>query len=234
MLLQLGKEYAMRTLQKTWSIISVLVGIWIFINLSFLAPVRTVMIEGQLRDIDTHALQLFIEDWTGLHMFWQTRPLEQALENNPWVEKASVKRRFPDQISVYLQTRTAIMRWANNQYLMDNHGHVMATSTPSHLSALPIVYASPDAHKQLFVIWEQLRASKHGWYKHVSKITCSEFGDFELVFSNRIKVKLGNKHLSERLHLFMRVGNLWQVLQDQQNHVFDMRYQGSFSHQADK
>ena len=234
MLDQSGEDYVMRSMQQLrWGVGLLLVS-WLYVNLSFFMPVRTVLVEGQMKDVDQDVLQSMLEEWHGMHMFWQTRPLEIALENHPWIEKASVKKRFPDQFSVYLQTRTAVLRWQNNAYLMDSHGQVMTTSTPDHLLDLPSIEAPPEARGRIFSLWQQLSASKSQWHNHLTWLRVKSFGDVEMVFRGNITVRLGNKHLAERLALFMRVADVWKVQQDKQAHTFDMRYHGSFSHQSKK
>ena len=61
-------------------------------------------------------------------------------------------------------------------------------------------------------------------------MTHHPFSGWELLFDNKVTVRLGTKKLTERLDLFLKVAKHWSLEQSVEAQVFDMRYNHSFTH----
>ena len=203
---------------------------WFYLNLAYFMPVQSVIVHGYFDDMGVENLQKRIQSWQGLHMFWRVGALQQTLSQDPWFNKVQVKRRFPDTLALYLDVRTPVLRWSDQHALLDSYGVVMPVPVPDHLMHLPIVDAPRSAHSKAYSLWQHLQRVSPVWKGRLNIMQMGSFGDWDCVFNNQVRVKLGNSHLIERLQLFLRVAELWHLVDDVRPQVFDMRYNGSFTH----
>jgi cell division protein FtsQ len=67
--------------------------------------------------------------------------LENALQANPWIRRAAVRRVFPDTLAVELQEReaVAVLRTAGRAFLVDQEGILLAESVPDAPQSLPVL-----------------------------------------------------------------------------------------------
>ncbi|HEV8243914.1 MAG TPA: FtsQ-type POTRA domain-containing protein [Nitrospirales bacterium] len=67
--------------------------------------------------------------------------LERALQANPWIRRATVRRVFPDTLAVELQERepVAVLRTAERAFLVDQEGILLAESLPDVPQSLPVL-----------------------------------------------------------------------------------------------
>jgi cell division protein FtsQ len=67
--------------------------------------------------------------------------LERALQLNPWIRRATVRRVFPDTLAVELQERepVAVLRTAERAFLVDQEGVLLAESLPDAPQSLPVL-----------------------------------------------------------------------------------------------
>lgn len=67
--------------------------------------------------------------------------LESALQANPWIRRATVRRLFPDTLAVELQERepVAVLRTAERAFLVDQEGVLLAESLLDAPQSLPVL-----------------------------------------------------------------------------------------------
>ncbi|TVQ86124.1 MAG: FtsQ-type POTRA domain-containing protein [Chromatiaceae bacterium] len=80
-----------------------------------LLPIRIVTVEGEMQGLSRQALQETIgAGISGGILTQDLMTLQQAVEALPWVDRASVRRLWPDRIEVQVSEHEAVARWGEN------------------------------------------------------------------------------------------------------------------------
>ena len=108
--------------------------LWAWLSHPGSLPVRHVQIHGELRYLDRAALQQVVtEHLTGNLLTQPLGQLEDQLEQLPWVQKAHLRRSWPNAISMELIEQVPVARWSDGGYL-NAHGELFVPARgPDHL-----------------------------------------------------------------------------------------------------
>jgi cell division septal protein FtsQ len=121
-------------------------------------------------------------------------PVARRLAEQPWVERATVTKRFPDGVAVRVVERTpvALFREGDNFWWVDRTGRVIARYDPRRDSAEYVILsgdrrALPDA----VALLEDLRARRPEYFAALSEIASlpdGGFGMMDAIFRKTIRV----------------------------------------------
>ena len=168
--------------------------------------------------------------------FWQLdlHQLQAALESHPWVRTAVIRREWPNRLVVGIDEYVAVARW-NNESLLSASGEVFTPSNTKTYTHLPLfIVQSPIAqdHEQTGQV--QIRRAVE-WFNRFQKplaahelsireLISIEAGDFTLLLSNGMRLKLGAENIEQRFARFLKLskGALMGKLHSVE--VADLRY----------
>ncbi len=103
--------------------------------------VQDIMVEGRART-SSDALLKVVKVRQGDCLFeCDPYALQTSLKGLPWVQSATVERRWPDVIYVRLVEHTPLALWQNQGkfHLVDQNGEVIRTVQPRNYAHLPVV-----------------------------------------------------------------------------------------------
>ena len=195
-----------------------LAGLWL--------PFASIYLHGDGEQAAQTSLKHQMETWPRLHFLTRTDRIAVALQKNPWVDRVSVYKSFDGSLRVRLNYKRPIMRAITGRYLIDSRGYSLATHVSDDLLRLPVFSGEPSVLRQAHRLWVQLGI----WQSRLLVISHDGFSGWELLFDNKVTVRLGTKKLSERLLLFLKVADHWSLDRAVEEQVFDMRYNNSFTH----
>lgn len=110
-----------------------------------LLPIRTVSVEGEMHGLSREALQQVISnEIVGGILTQNLAALRRRVQALPWVERASVRRIWPDRIQVTVIEHSAIARWGENG-LVTEGGIVFRPNDGRLPAGLARLGASDDA-----------------------------------------------------------------------------------------
>ena len=102
--------------------------------------VKKIHVEGCRRESPAHILTLAAVHPQSNLLSVDLKSMCQRLENSPWVEKARVKRTFPDQLTISIWERTpAALINLNQLHLVDEKGTVFKKAERDDALTLPIL-----------------------------------------------------------------------------------------------
>jgi cell division protein FtsQ len=118
-------------------------------------PLRTVVIEGDLRQLDADDLATAVAGGVGGNFFAaDLDALRARLEAVPWVRRAEARRLWPDRIAAQVEEHVALARW-NDKLLVNTFGEVFdARSTDA---ALPRLAGPPGTSLEVAVRYGEFR-----------------------------------------------------------------------------
>ncbi|GAA5194322.1 cell division protein FtsQ/DivIB [Ferrimonas gelatinilytica] len=81
--------------------------------------------------------------------------IREALTALPWVDRAAVRREWPNRLRVYLVEQVPVARWHNGDWLNDRAEPFAAPPRPD-LSHLPLLAGPDGSAEKVWQMWQQL------------------------------------------------------------------------------
>jgi cell division protein FtsQ len=192
-------------------------------------PIKEVQLEGSFRYLASAELQQLVVSYMK-DSFLQVdlSELKQQIERNPWVENATIVRKWPDKLVVQVVEQQPIALWGEKSFL-NQHGHIVKVENTSKIKALPVLQGE-DRYAQ--EIKEQyLRIGKllapHDLVLNTVQLDKTRAWTIRL--QSGVTIKLGRDRLWEKLQylLVAKTGELGAKF----NNIaqIDMRYPSGFA-----
>jgi cell division protein FtsQ len=197
-----------------------------------LMPIRFVEIEGELIHVDREViidqlLRLKIahkddKDYLG---FFDSdlQLLEQRLESIAWLQKAELRRVWPDKIQIKIKEQRAIAHW-NEDSLINEHGEIFKPDGLSELTHLPSLNGPNEELPQMLVKFSELQKLFEQENLHLDVLNLNHRYSWSLQLKNGIQLQVGRKKLLERIERFIALYPLLQSESDLPIAKVDLRY----------
>lgn len=177
--------------------------------------VQDILVEGRMQ---TPAQDLF-----KVLMIHQGDPLlkccpeqnKKQLETLPWVQAATVQRRWPGTIYIRLSEKKPVALWQNRSklFLIDERGGVIGQQQGSLYADLVVVVGkgAPQHTSELLKELDKIPALK-------VQVTAAVFvGErrWDLVLNNKLKVKLPEEDIAKALHHLLELEQSDKIIKDE-------------------
>ena len=193
---------------------------------SNLLPVKQIVVTGKLDRVSDEQLQFVIQHRiSGNALTLNLNQIQQEFERLAWVEKAEVKRLWPDRLEVVITERDAVARWSTGG-LVDRQGVWFDAHTNE---ILPVFDAPKGTERQITQMYAQLQPVLIEMGENLKELQLSDRNAWQLVLRNDLIVRLGRKEPLVRLK---RTEKVWKkYLKPQENDIeyIDMRYPDGFA-----
>ncbi|HWT15162.1 MAG TPA: cell division protein FtsQ/DivIB [Patescibacteria group bacterium] len=166
-------------------------------------PIRRLVVQGRFEQVDEAAVRAVVAPRVRAGFFAvELDALKLAVEALPWVERAEVRKHWPDRIDVRVEERVPIAFWGEDR-LLSQRGEVFAAEFARVSLDLPRL-AGPDAragevwalhrtsHRQLAGIGIDLRATR-----------MDERGAWSMFAADGAELVLGREQTALRLDRFV-------------------------------
>lgn len=187
-------------------------------------PVNGVTIEGSFKLADRDHIAALLEENidTG---FWQLDilGLQQALEQDPWIDYVSIRRRWPDRLIVEVVEQTPIARWADRGFVNFRAELVLAPNV-ERLASLPRLDAEDRALEKLMQNYQTIAAMMNRRNLQVAQIELDRRGSWKIQLQDGVKISFGRHQLQERMRLFATVFDSQLATQWADVQSVDVRY----------
>ena len=192
-----------------------------------LFPVRTVELAGGLTHASPAQLDAVMARAAGGNFF--AAPIDElraALEREPWVRKAAVRRVWPDRLEVAIEEHVALARWGTDA-LINTHGERFAGTVEGTLPSF-IGPAGTEAEMTLrYARFSRLLAPLGS---AIERLALSPRHAWQLTLANGMQLALGrDAELAEqRLERFV-AANAGTPRAARARDVVDLRYPNGFT-----
>ena len=174
------------------------------------------------------SIERSIREWKGLHFLTRTDKIARFLQKSAWVDHVEVYKSFDGGLRLSLGYRVPVLRSISGRFLVDSGGHLIDAYVSDDLLRLPIFDGGTHSARQAYRLWSRLGI----WKGRVLSMVHDDFSGWEILFDNKVTVRLGGRNLVDRLDLFLKVAQHWSLQESNEEQVFDMRYNKSFSHKV--
>ncbi len=188
-------------------------------------PIPQAQLENQIKPLITDKYQLDLQD------------IKYALELEPWVQSAHIKRLFWNAINIKITSHNVAMRWENIDCDNANPNTCKGYISTGGVLFMPQKFITSDVvlavSKQDKTLAEKMHQDYQTYQKLSKSMTIKSFfrtNIDQLEFASGVKVILGYQKQNERLSRFVKT---YQKLKKKTSKVkratFDMRYPKGFT-----
>ncbi|MCF1456767.1 MAG: cell division protein FtsQ/DivIB [Shewanella sp.] len=186
-------------------------------------PIEAVIIRGEREYTSDTEVQRALQNLMRRSFFSaDVNQVQQALEALPWVYRASVRRKWPARLQVFLQEQQPAAHWNGDRWL-NVHGQVFTAPHPPGLDGLPLL-SGPDAMAaEVLTSYQQIRELLHINGYGLKSLSLNPRHAWRAVLDNGVTLELGREDTMARIQRFI---NVYPVLAKQPDKVarMDLRY----------
>ncbi len=193
-------------------------------------PVERVAISGRFQRVQPLDVEKAVRDAVGADgmVAVDLARIAAAVQQIPWVDRASVARNWPRALSVQVVEQTPVARWGESG-LLNVRGEVFVHDSRHIPEELPLL-AGPEGQQALMTeryLAAAPRLTEAGM--RLTSLTLDERGAWELLLDNGVKLRLGREHIDARFDRFLNAGARIVASRATEIEYVDLRYANGFA-----
>lgn len=191
-------------------------------------PYRTVTVEGSFKHVDADTVRAIVAPYLGAGFFGvDVGDVRQALRTIPWVDSATVRRVWPDEIHVTLFEQTAIAHWGDKA-LLNSADEVFVPDDPAGIEGLPYVYGPEGTAMTVMATYRIMTRMLAPYDLHIRRLNLDERRAWHLSLDDQLELVLGRENAVERLQRFIRFYPEVLAGKAREIKAVDLRYTNGF------
>ena len=164
-------------------------------------PLRTLRVQGELVRVDRAQLQAVVLPHARRGFFAvDLGDVQQAVDRLPWVERAEVRKHWPDVLEVRIVEHRPFARWGEQQ-LLSEHGRLFPVGKLQAPAGLPLLDGPEGRVPEVVALYNQAReqlADAGG----VLGVALDRRGSWSITLRDGTRVVLGRNDPGARLARF--------------------------------
>lgn len=160
----------------------------------------------------------------GTFMTQDVNIIQQQIERLPWIQQASVRKQWPDELKIHLVEYVPVARW-NDLHMIDDAGK--SFSVPSErvgTQKLPLLYG-PEGSEQDVLEGYRAMSKILAANKFTLKMAAmTARHSWQLALDNDVRLELGRDDRMGRLQRFMELYPMLEQQPDKRVSYIDLRY----------
>ncbi len=168
-------------------------------------PVAEVSVEGAFRYLGREQAESLLSEQLG-EGFLQLdlAAIKAAVEANPWVERAALSRRWPDQLHVRIYEEEPIARWGQAGFL-NRSGKIIAVADPSKLASLPLLEGPDRDAEQMMERYQDLAQLLRYRGLSIRSLRSDRKNAWQLTLADGVTLVIGRDQVVEKMQRFATV-----------------------------
>jgi len=192
-------------------------------------PLRTLRVGGEMQRVDPQQLRTTVLPFAQRGFFAiRLADAQAAVAKLPWVERAEVRKRWPDVLEVRVIEHRPFAQWGKDR-LLSEHGRLFPIGAIQVPKGLPRFDAPEARVADVVALYNESRAMFAPSGYDVSTLSVDPRGSWSLTLSNGTQVVIGSSEARLRLTRFARL--MPQLLAQKQSPLTraDLRYTNGFA-----
>ncbi len=188
-------------------------------------PIAKVHTFGERRFVSDAEIQQALRADGGLESLIEQDMAEvkARIEALPWVARVSVRRTWPDAVSLYITEQVPVARW-NSQQLLNAAGQPFAVPDRERAGPLPQLQGPDDSSAKVLDGWQRFsQLLAQGGHRPVL-VALSSRHAWQVQLSSGIELRLGKEDSINRIDRFMKVFSSLPAEEQPRVAYADMRY----------
>jgi len=192
-------------------------------------PLRTLRVNDDLQRVDNARLRETLLPYASAGFFAvRLDEAQAAVAKLPWVERAEVRKLWPDVLEVRIVEHRPFARWGKDR-LLSEQGRLFPVEGVDVPAGLPLLHG-PDARvADVVALYNETREVFAGGGHVVSELALDERDSWSLKLGNGIDVVVGSQEARLRLKRFARMLPQLLARNPQPLQRADLRYTNGFA-----
>lgn len=170
----------------------------------FERPIKSVVVEGDFNFISKQrATELIGNEIDGDFLQLDLMQLKNALLSDPWVEKVTLNRRWPDTLVVKISEQKPIARWGDG--FLNQRGEIVLIDDAGKLSGLPWLQGNEADAPEILQQYQDLSQLLRSRGLEVIALKCDNKKSWRLTIKNHVEIALGRDQVMEKMRRFVTV-----------------------------
>lgn len=191
--------------------------------------IEVVKIEGEFNYLSRDNLQKqALPHVQGGFFSVDLKAIRQALIGLPWVEDVSIRRQWPNELSVRVMEKQPVAYWGDDALLSLRSDLFKPENINNDLN-LPRIYGPNGQHVLMLQELSRMQAWLAGTSLVINKIMQDARRSWTLYMDTGLELRLGREKQHERMHRFVDVFKKRLLINKQKIRHIDMRYTNGFA-----
>ena len=191
-------------------------------------PIKSVRIEGEFLHLSPAVLkESVINVVRGGFFDVNVETIQKTLLKNPWVEKVSVLRVWPDGLKVQVAERVPVARW-NDEGLLTENAVFFTPDLESMPENLPLLSGPENTYKMLWDTYQVINAVLEVKNLKINYLILNDRRAWKFRLDSGVQVILGKGQIEKRINRFADYA--YPALKNDMERIstIDMRYTNGF------
>lgn len=192
-------------------------------------PIAAMTVDGPFQRVSVMDVRGAVADQIPLGFIGASlKKMQREIEALAWVDRASVRRVWPDRIHIVVKEQVPAARWGERG-LLNIRGELFLDGARHEYAELPRL-SGPDAEVQSVAAqYLALRGPLIEAGLGLRAVTLDKRGAWQFVLGNGIEVRLGRREAEARAERFVAVASPVVARHAEKIRFVDMRYSNGFS-----
>ncbi len=184
-------------------------------------PVQKVIFSGERKVLVDEQMEAFIrENEKGSFFALDVNEVHKLLEEMPWVFRASVRKRWPSSLHIYLVEQQPVAIW-NEDLLLNTQGEIFDGGKVD--AELPLLFGPGGSEKTALAGFNAMESLLSSTGLTINALFLSERFAWRVELSNGIRLNIGRQKFIDRLQNFIDIFPLLKSQNKAINYI-DLRY----------
>ncbi|MBA6293433.1 FtsQ-type POTRA domain-containing protein [Colwellia sp. MB3u-70] len=190
------------------------------------APVTSIAIAGEMPyttrlDIERAIEQVNLGNFFNLDV----NDVQQKVAKLPWVYSVSVRKKWPDELKIYVVDQKPIAHW-NGDFLLNANGNAFQADVQRLVKQLPAFFGPEGSEQIALDNFRNLNKLLDFSQLAIDELVLTERFAWQLILNDGVTINLGRDNRVERIQRFMDIYPEIKLnkKQDQQVDYVDLRY----------
>jgi len=195
-----------------------------YLFVKFNIPVNSVSVIGKFSHIEKKEVEKLILPVVsdGAILSLDLVQITTLLETHPWIEKASVRRKWPGSIEIKVTEEKPRARWGKKHFL-NSQGKILEINN-NNLSYLPLLQGIENSERLLMKTYREIVLLLQPANLKITELKYDERGVWQVVLSNGLEILVGRDQIIAKIRRFLII---WMaVLENRSSDMdgVDIRY----------
>lgn len=192
-------------------------------------PVQTVLMANPLQKVDEQNVRAVLASHLDVGFFaLDVQAIKAALEADPWIERVTISRIWPDTLSVAITEEMAIARWGDSA-LLNQFGATFEPYSMADDQALPLLRGPQEQQRRVMEQYKTFSQMLFSSGLRIRELSLNDRGSWSLRLHNDAEVMIGRNEVVERMQRFVKLYDRHLYSQLDQIEAFDLRYNNGIS-----
>lgn len=192
-------------------------------------PLRVIEVTGELNQLQRDEIQHRVEAVIDGGFFTcDMQRLRSAVLAMPWVEDVSIRRAWPDKLSMVVSEQVPLARWGDGA-LVNVNGGIFKPTKLEGFSGLVNLFGPEGSQQRVVEFFQTALPAARSRGLHITQVLLDERRHWWLYFDGGLTVSLGRENVDYRLAQFFRVYPSLVAQKARRPERVDMRYAHGFA-----